>query len=73
MPELNTVNAFKKANVIIDFTMPKCTLQVLKIAAKLNKRVVIGTTGFSKKEEIIIKKYSRKIIIWRCKYHCRYT
>ena len=23
--ELNTVNAFKKANVIIDFTIPKCT------------------------------------------------
>ena len=33
--ELNTVNAFKKANVIIDFTVPKCTLQVLKIASKL--------------------------------------
>ncbi len=63
MPELNTVNAFKKANVIIDFTMPKCTLQVLKIATKLNKRVVIGTTGFSKKEENMIKKYSQKIPI----------
>ncbi len=62
-PELNTVDAFKKANVIIDFTIPKCTLQVLKIASKLKKRVVIGTTGFSKKEENLIKKYSRKIPI----------
>ncbi len=61
--ELNTVNAFKKANVIIDFTIPKCTLQVLKIASKLNKRVVIGTTGFTKVEEKLIKKYSRKIPI----------
>tara|TARA_Y100000813_G_C24153518_1_gene348412 strand:+ start:734 stop:1510 length:777 start_codon:yes stop_codon:yes gene_type:complete len=61
--ELNTVNAFKKANVIIDFTIPKCTLQVLKIASKLNKRVVIGTTGFTKIEEKLIKKYSRKIPI----------
>ena len=62
-PNLNTQNAFKKANVIIDFTVPKCTLEVLKIASKLKKRVVIGTTGFNKREENIIKKYSRKIAI----------
>tara|TARA_A100001011_G_scaffold122981_1_gene129803 strand:+ start:587 stop:1363 length:777 start_codon:yes stop_codon:yes gene_type:complete len=61
--EQNSVNAFKKASVIIDFTIPKCTLQVLKIASKLKKRVVIGTTGFSKKEENLIKKYSKKIAI----------
>ena len=62
-PDLNNENAFKKANIIIDFTIPKCTLEVLKIASKLKKRVVIGTTGFSKKEENLIKKYSRKIPI----------
>ena len=62
-PDLNTKNAFKKANVIIDFTIPKCTLEVLKIASKLKKRVVIGTTGFSKKEENLIKKFSRNIPI----------
>ena len=62
-PDLNSENAFKKANVIIDFTVPKCTMEVLKIASKLKKRVVIGTTGFSKKEENLIKKYSRKIPI----------
>ena len=61
--EQNSVNAFKKASVIIDFTIPRCTLQVLKIASKLKKRVVIGTTGFSKKEENLIKKYSKKIAI----------
>ena len=62
-PNLNTEDAFKKANIIIDFTVPKCTLEVLKIAAKLKKKVVIGTTGFTKREENIIKKYSRKIPI----------
>ncbi len=62
-PELNSVSAFKNANVIIDFTIPKCTLDVLKIASKLKKKVVIGTTGFSKKEENLIKKYSKKIPI----------
>ena len=62
-PNLNTKNAFKNVNVIIDFTVPRCTMEVLKIASKLNKKIVIGTTGFSKKEEEVIKKYSRKIPI----------
>jgi len=62
-PQLNSESAFKNANIIIDFTIPKCTLEVLKIASKLKKRVVIGTTGFSKKEEDLIKKYSKKISI----------
>jgi len=62
-PSLNTVNSLKKANVIIDFTIPKCTLEVLKIASRLKKRVVIGTTGFTKGQEKIIKNYSRKIPI----------
>ena len=60
---LNDEKAFKKADVIIDFTIPKCTFEVLKIASKLKKKVVIGTTGFNKKEENMIKKYSRKIPI----------
>ena len=63
LPEFNCVNSFKRTNVIIDFTIPKCTLEVLKIASKLKKRVVIGTTGFSKKQENLIKKYSKKIPI----------
>ena len=62
-PSLNTENAFKRANVIIDFTIPKCTFEVLKIASKLKKKVVIGTTGFTQKEENLIKKYSKKIPI----------
>ena len=44
----NNLETFKKANVIIDFSIPKCTFEVLKIASKLNKKVVIGTTGFTK-------------------------
>jgi 4-hydroxy-tetrahydrodipicolinate reductase len=62
-PNLNNIEAFKNTNVIIDFTVPKCTLDILKIAAKLKKKVVIGTTGFTKKEETIIKKFSKKIPI----------
>jgi 4-hydroxy-tetrahydrodipicolinate reductase len=62
-PSRNNFDAFKKTNVIIDFTVPECTLEILKIATQLKKRVVIGTTGFSKKEENLIKKFSKKIPI----------
>ena len=62
-PQLNSDKAFKNIDVIIDFTVPNCTLEILKIASKLKKKVVIGTTGFSKKQESQIKKYSKKIPI----------
>ena len=62
-PDLNNMIAFKKVNVIIDFTIPKCTFEILRIALKLKKRVVIGTTGFTQKEENLIKNYSKKIPI----------
>ena len=62
-PELNSENAFKKADVIIDFTVPRCTIEILKIASKLKKKVVIGTTGFNRTQENLIKKYSKKIPI----------
>jgi 4-hydroxy-tetrahydrodipicolinate reductase len=61
--DLNTNQAFIKADMIIDFTVPKCTLDILKIASRLKKKVVIGTTGFTQKEENLIKKYSKKIPI----------
>ena len=60
---LNNENALEKADVIIDFTAPKCTFEVLKIASKLKKKVIIGTTGFTKGEENLIKNYSKKIPI----------
>ena len=61
--DLNRGEAFKEVDVIIDFTIPKCTLEILEIASKMKKRVVIGTTGFTQKEENLIKKYSKKIPI----------
>ena len=62
-PEINSIKAFSKSDVIIDFSTPKCTLEVLKIAYKLKKRVVIGTTGFNRNQEAQIKKFSKKIPI----------
>jgi len=61
----NNLGAFKRADVIIDFSRPKSSLEVLNYAKKLKKKVVIGTTGFTKKQENLIKSYSRKIAIFK--------
>ena len=59
----NSVESFKNASIIIDFTTPICTIEILKIANKLKKSVIIGTTGFNVKQEKYIKKISKKIPI----------
>ena len=62
-PKFNNEDTFIGTDVIIDFTTPKCTFEILKIATKLKKRVVIGTTGFTKNEENKIIYFSKKIPI----------
>ena len=61
----NSLEAFKKTDVIIDFSRPKSSIEILNLAKKLKKKVVIGTTGFTKKDENIIKNYSKKIAIFK--------
>ena len=63
--QTNNVEAFKKTDVIIDFSKPKASLEVLNYAKKLKKKVVIGTTGFTKKQNNLIKNYSKKIAIFK--------
>ena len=71
--ELNSEKAFKKTDIIIDFTVPSCTLEILQIAKRLKKKVVIGTTGFNKNQEDLIKKYSKKNTNFKSwKYEFRY-
>jgi 4-hydroxy-tetrahydrodipicolinate reductase len=61
----NNLEAFKKTDVIIDFSRPKASLEILNYAKKLKKRVVIGTTGFTKQQNNLIKKCSKKIAIFK--------
>ena len=61
----NNIEAFKKTDVIIDFSRPKASLEVLNYAKKLKKKVVIGTTGFTKQQNNLIKNYSKKIAIFK--------
>jgi 4-hydroxy-tetrahydrodipicolinate reductase len=61
----NNMEAFKKADVIIDFSTPKASLEILNYAKKFKKKVVIGTTGFNSKQNNLIKNYSKKIAIFK--------
>jgi 4-hydroxy-tetrahydrodipicolinate reductase len=61
----NNLEAFKKTDVIIDFSRPKSSIEILNFAKKLKKKVIIGTTGFTKKEENIIQNYSKRIAIFK--------
>ena len=59
------IQKLKKTDVIIDFSRPKASLEILNYAKKLKKKVVIGTTGFTKKQNNLIKIYSKKIAIFK--------
>ena len=61
----NNIKAFKKTDVIIDFSRPKASLEVLDYAKKFKKKVIIGTTGFNSKQNNLIKNYSKKIAIFK--------
>lgn len=55
----------KKPDVIIDFSVPVATFNILEYAKENNIAVVIATTGFSKEEEEKIREYSKLIPIFK--------
>jgi len=57
---LNTEKALSKANVIIDFTIPKCTFEVLKIAVKLKKKSSYRHDWLHKKRRKYNKEFFEK-------------
>jgi 4-hydroxy-tetrahydrodipicolinate reductase len=61
----NNLEAFKKTDIIIDFSRPKASIEILNYAKKLKKKIVIGTTGFNSKQNNLIKNYSKKIAIFK--------
>lgn len=50
-------------DVLIDFTRPDCSLNVLEYAKANNIRVVLGTTGFEDSQKDKIKDYAKHIPI----------
>jgi 4-hydroxy-tetrahydrodipicolinate reductase len=61
----NNMEAFKKTDVIIDFSTPKASLEILNYAKKFKKKIVIGTTGFNSRQNNLIKNCSKKIAIFK--------
>ncbi|HAM50106.1 MAG TPA: 4-hydroxy-tetrahydrodipicolinate reductase [Nitrospiraceae bacterium] len=55
--------AIEKADVVVDFTSPRATVQHTRVAAEKGKAMVIGTTGFSKDDLESVKKMSSDVPI----------
>ena len=55
----------EKVDVIIDFSTPVATLNILEYAKVHNIPTVIATTGFSDEELEIIKNYSKELPIFK--------
>lgn len=55
----------EKPDVIIDFSVPVATLNILEYAKKYKVPIVIATTGFSEEEENLIKEYSKEFPIFK--------
>ena len=50
-PVYNSIDSIKeKVDVIIDFSVPVATFEILKYARKNKTPIVIATTGFSKEQ-----------------------
>ena len=54
-------SAVSACDAIIDFTTPECSMETLRLAAKKNKPVVIGTTGFSPEQKKKIRSLGNKL------------
>ena len=61
----NIQNIKEKPDVIIDFSIPVATFNILEYAVSNNIPIVIATTGFTSDEEKIIEEYSKKIPIFK--------
>ncbi len=65
-PTYTDVNLIKVSpDIIIDFSIPKATMNILEYAKGKNIPIVIATTGFSDEQLSIIEEYSRIIPIFR--------
>ena len=54
-----------KPDVIIDFSIPQATFNILNFALKTNTPIVIATTGFTDEETKKIEEMSKKVAIFK--------
>ena len=61
----NPADIREECDLIIDFSVPQATLEILAYAETKKLPIVIGTTGFSPEENEIIKIYSGHLPIFK--------
>ncbi len=65
-PVYNSIENIKeKVDVIIDFSVPVATLEILKYARNNKTPIVIATTGFNKEQLSEIEEISKEIPVFR--------
>lgn len=50
-------------DVLIDFTRPDASMDIIEICRKANKKIVIGTTGYSDEQKALIAEAAKEIAI----------
>jgi 4-hydroxy-tetrahydrodipicolinate reductase len=59
----NIDEALKDADILVDFTRPEASLMYLAACQKHHVKMIIGTTGFSAEEKLLIEVASKNIAI----------
>ena len=59
------INIKEKVDVIIDFSHPTMTMEILEYAKKKSIPIVIATTGFDEEQEKAIKECSRYVPVFK--------
>lgn len=59
----NHEQALQNAEVLIDFTFPEVSIKNVEICARLNKKIVIGSTGFTPEQRSVVEQYAQQIPI----------
>ncbi|GIX42713.1 MAG: 4-hydroxy-tetrahydrodipicolinate reductase [Leptospiraceae bacterium] len=61
IPLSSNKQEIQNIDVLIDFTLPENTIDIIKFCADYKKPIVIGTTGFTKEQKEILYSYKDKI------------
>ncbi len=59
----NHEQALQNAEVLIDFTFPEVSLKNAEICARLHKKLVVGSTGFTPEQRTIMEQHAQQIPI----------
>jgi 4-hydroxy-tetrahydrodipicolinate reductase len=54
---------FERSDAVIDFTRPEASLELAELAARHNKILVVGTTGFDQEQEKLLRETAKKTAI----------